>query len=184
MSLCAIKFEEIFPTKWSLFIFLAYMMLFVNQGILVRSSQSADNSYSYNVSSVVLFGELLKLVICLFLYLKENTSLRALFADIRAGWHVCLLYLIPAALYCLYTTSPSSTSPTTTHYPTLSFAARNVITGASTSYLPQETDQTAVALSGDFTLGASSRSWGRNSSPGSSSSSLLGGLIALSVHLC
>ncbi len=32
MSLCAIKFEEIFPTKWSLFIFLAYMMLFVNQG--------------------------------------------------------------------------------------------------------------------------------------------------------
>lgn len=71
-------------------------------GILVKSSQSKDNSYSYNVTSVILCSELLKLVICLFLYIKENASFKQLISEVIAGYRVCLLYLIPAALYCLY----------------------------------------------------------------------------------
>lgn len=184
MSLCAIKFEEIFPTKWSLFIFLAYMMLFVNQGILVRSSQSADNSYSYNVSSVVLFGELLKLVICLFLYLKENTSLRALFADIRAGWHVCLLYLIPAALYCLYNNlafiNLANYDPTSYF---ILLQLRNVITGALYQLIFHKKLTRLQWLSlVILTLGCIVKELGRNSSPGSSSSSSVDSSL-LSVHL-
>lgn len=150
-------------------------------GILVRSSQSADNSYSYNVSSVVLFGELLKLVICLFLYLKENTSLRALFADIRAGWHVCLLYLIPAALYCLYNNlafiNLANYDPTSYF---ILLQLRNVITGALYQLIFHKKLTRLQWLSlVILTLGCIVKELGRNSKPASSSvdSSLL------SVHL-
>lgn len=44
-------------------------MLF--SGILVTASQKSDNKYEYNIVTVVLFTEILKLVISSALYCRE-----------------------------------------------------------------------------------------------------------------
>ena len=99
-------------------------------GILVRLSQSNRNTYSYNISSVVLCGEILKLIISVWIYLKKNFSFTQLFSEFRTGLRVCLLYMIPAFLYCLYNNlsfvNLANYDPTT-YFILLQF--RNVITG-------------------------------------------------------
>jgi solute carrier family 35 (UDP-sugar transporter), member A1/2/3 len=65
-----INFNDLFPTKGASIIFVLYMALFVAQGIFVTASQKADSSYSYNVVTVVLFTEILKLVTSIALYLR------------------------------------------------------------------------------------------------------------------
>jgi solute carrier family 35 (UDP-sugar transporter), member A1/2/3 len=65
-----INFNDLFPTKGAAVIFVLYMTLFVAQGIFVTASQKADSSYSYNVVTVVLFTEVLKLVASVGLYLR------------------------------------------------------------------------------------------------------------------
>uniref|UniRef100_A0A0L8FI23 Uncharacterized protein n=1 Tax=Octopus bimaculoides TaxID=37653 RepID=A0A0L8FI23_OCTBM len=67
-SLCS---AELFPTKCSFVIFLAYMGLFINQGILVTATKTSSNTYAYNTITVVLFTELLKLLAAMLIYLKK-----------------------------------------------------------------------------------------------------------------
>ncbi|XP_042862360.1 UDP-galactose transporter senju-like isoform X2 [Penaeus japonicus] len=95
------QWSQLFPTKCSLFVFLAYMALFINQGIMVTASQRADNSYSYNTVTVVLLSEATKLVVSFLLYLRENSA-SALFAEMSQHMKVLALYMVPALLYCLY----------------------------------------------------------------------------------
>ncbi|KAH9426880.1 hypothetical protein DERP_002981 [Dermatophagoides pteronyssinus] len=97
-------FGQLFPTKWSLVIFIAYICLFVNQGILVKASQNngTNNKYDYNIVSVVIGTEFIKLITCIVLYFKDKPSIWQLFDEIRSGFRIGLLYLIPAFLYCLY----------------------------------------------------------------------------------
>ncbi|XP_037778487.1 UDP-galactose transporter senju-like [Penaeus monodon] len=95
------QWKQLFPTKCSLFVFLAYMALFINQGIMVTASQRADNSYSYNTVTVVLLSEATKLVVSFLLYLRENTA-SELFAEMSKHTRVLALYMVPALLYCLY----------------------------------------------------------------------------------
>ncbi|KAG7162167.1 UDP-galactose transporter senju-like [Homarus americanus] len=95
------RFDKLFPTTCSFIVFLAYMALFINQGIVVTASQRADNSYSYNTVTVVLLTEATKLVASLLIYLKDN-KLSTLFTDIRTNIRVLGLYMVPALLYCLY----------------------------------------------------------------------------------
>ena len=56
-----IENRDLFPTKWGLLIFLAYMSLFISQGLLVTASRMGDNEYPYNTTTVVLLTEIFKL---------------------------------------------------------------------------------------------------------------------------
>ncbi|XP_035717646.1 UDP-galactose transporter senju-like [Vespa mandarinia] len=91
---------ELFPGRWSLVIFLSYMALFINQGIIVTWSQT-NGQYEYNIVAVVLLTEVLKLIVSAILYWKDNKIL-SLFQEIVIHKKVLLLYLIPSFLYCLY----------------------------------------------------------------------------------
>ena len=82
--------KDIFPTKASLFIFVAYMLLFVSQGkrnypiklkiqfhflifsgLLVTASRQGNQTYPYNPTTVVLLTEFIKLVVSATAYVKE-----------------------------------------------------------------------------------------------------------------
>ncbi|KAH0955300.1 hypothetical protein HN011_002650 [Eciton burchellii] len=95
-----INWTELFPGKWSLVIFVSYIALFVNQGILVTWSQRSGR-YEYNIVIVVLMTEVLKLFMSTTLYCKDNHILNLL-QEIKNNKKVLLLYMIPAFLYCLY----------------------------------------------------------------------------------
>lgn len=89
----AINWGELFPTRLSGLIFVAYMSLFVSQGrchfykvqdkesinpspplfagILVTASQDSNSQYSYNTVTLVLLTEVLKLVVSAAIYAKQ-----------------------------------------------------------------------------------------------------------------
>uniref|UniRef100_A0A0K8TN46 Putative udp-sugar transporter protein slc35a5-like isoform x1 n=1 Tax=Tabanus bromius TaxID=304241 RepID=A0A0K8TN46_TABBR len=124
-----INWKELFPTKLSVFIFICYMSLFVNQGILVTASQEKNNSYNYNTVTVVLFTEIVKLIVSVVLYCKDE-SFTSLLKSVKKDAKVLLLYFVPAFLYCLYNNlafTNLSTFDPTTYYLLLQF--RVVITG-------------------------------------------------------
>ncbi|KAG7203793.1 hypothetical protein KM043_013812 [Ampulex compressa] len=124
----AVNFGELFPGRWSLFIFVSYMALFVNQGIIVTWSQ-IDGHYEYNIVTVVLMTEVLKLIVSVLLYCKDN-DVSSLYREVTSNKKVLLLYTIPSFLYCLYNNlafvNLAAFDPTT-YYVLLQF--RVVITG-------------------------------------------------------
>ena len=85
--------KDLFPTKWSLFIFIAYMSLFVSQGtvswqspvkgllrsmniwsfpgLLVTASRNGLKTYPYNPTTLVLLTEISKLLLSSSVYIKE-----------------------------------------------------------------------------------------------------------------
>ena len=63
--------KDLFPTKWSLIIFVTYMALFTSQGILVTASRLGDNTYPYNTTTVVLLTEITKLVFASIAYISR-----------------------------------------------------------------------------------------------------------------
>ncbi|XP_015601185.1 UDP-galactose transporter senju [Cephus cinctus] len=95
-----LNWNELFPGRWSAVIFISYMALFVNQGIIVTWSQN-DKKYEYNTITVVLMTEVLKLIVSIIFYCRENTILQ-LFKEIQKYKDVLILYMVPAFLYCLY----------------------------------------------------------------------------------
>ena len=120
----------LFPSQRSLVVFVTYMALFINQGILVTASKSSDNSYHYNTVTVVLLTEVLKLLTAALAYLKGGNSVSQLVREFVTHKKVLALYFIPAALYCLYNNlafvNLSNYDPTT-YYLLLQF--RVVVTG-------------------------------------------------------
>ncbi len=74
-------FHELFPTKVSFFIFISYMGLFINQGLLVTATKNKDNTYNYNPITVVLMTEALKLIMACSIYLK-SFSLSQMYQDV------------------------------------------------------------------------------------------------------
>jgi lipopolysaccharide export LptBFGC system permease protein LptF len=62
--------REVFPTNMTAYIFVGYIMLFVNMGLLVTASKSGS-SYAYNPVTVVFLTEMVKLLASIFLYLRE-----------------------------------------------------------------------------------------------------------------
>ncbi|KAJ8982100.1 hypothetical protein NQ317_010958 [Molorchus minor] len=97
--------------------------------ILVTASQKLNNGYDYNIVTVVLLTEVLKLVISSLLYCREHKP-KDLIIDIVKDRKVLVLYFVPAFLYCLYNNlafiNLSSFDPTT-YYLLLQF--RVVVTG-------------------------------------------------------
>uniref|UniRef100_T1GRT0 Uncharacterized protein n=1 Tax=Megaselia scalaris TaxID=36166 RepID=T1GRT0_MEGSC len=96
-----IVWREIFPSKFSVIIFILYMALFVNQGILVTFSQNKSNNYEFSTVAVVLLTEVTKLLVSCVLYCKDNT-VKSLFSNVQKDFNVLLLYFVPSFLYCLY----------------------------------------------------------------------------------
>ena len=105
-------------------------MYFFSLGILVHASKSGGKNYSYNVTSVVLCSELLKLLICSVWYAKKKSSFRAVITDSLTHRTVAVRYLITAFLYCLYNNlsfvNLANYDPTTYF---ILLQLRNVITG-------------------------------------------------------
>lgn len=94
-------FNELFPTKMSFFIFISYMGLFINQGLLVTATKNKDNKFDYNPITVVLMTETLKLIMACGIYLKSFTLVQ-MFYEVSRNKHILLKYFIPSFLYCLY----------------------------------------------------------------------------------
>ncbi|KAK3748725.1 hypothetical protein QZH41_015671 [Actinostola sp. cb2023] len=93
--------KNLFPTKIHLVIFVGYMTLFINQGILITASKNSNNNYAYNPTTVVLFTEMVKLLVACILQLRES-GVREFLSLVKEHVKVLILYLIPAFLYCLY----------------------------------------------------------------------------------
>lgn len=93
--------KNLFPTKLHAVIFVGYMALFINQGILVTATKDKDNKYPYNPTTLVLLSEVLKLCTAAVLYVKDD-GLTAMLSNSVKYAKVLALYLVPAFLYCLY----------------------------------------------------------------------------------
>lgn len=94
--------KSLFPTKSSFVIFISYISLFVSQGLLVTAVQKSQIN-GFNAIVVVLLTELVKLLICLALYLmKSHGSVTVLLNDVHKNRRLLLFYLVPSFLYCLY----------------------------------------------------------------------------------
>ncbi|XP_011315540.1 CMP-sialic acid transporter 1-like [Fopius arisanus] len=123
-----VSWGELFPGRWSAVIFISYMGLFINQGIFVTLSQSKGD-YKYNIVTVVLMTEVLKLIVSMILYCWNN-DISSLFLEIIKHRQVFMLYMVPSFLYCLYNNlafiNLAAFDPTT-YYLLLQF--RVVITG-------------------------------------------------------
>lgn len=78
------QFDELFPSKISFFIFIAYMALFINQGLLVTASKNSKNTFNYNPITVVLLTELLKMIVSSCVYLK-SFSIQQMFQETIAN---------------------------------------------------------------------------------------------------
>lgn len=92
---------ELFPTKLSAAIFVAYIGFFTNHGILVTATKNRNNKYDYNITTVVMLTECLKLVVSTLMYLKDH-SFSTLIKEVVKNRKVLLLYFVPALLYCFY----------------------------------------------------------------------------------
>ena len=61
----------LFPSGATGVIFMAYMALFVNQGLLVTASRRGSDSYPYNPTLVVLITEIFKLTLVTIIYVSK-----------------------------------------------------------------------------------------------------------------
>ncbi|CAG0904542.1 unnamed protein product [Cyprideis torosa] len=101
LDFTAICSKDLFPSKVSVLVFVLYMGLFINQGILVTASRRGGDSYSYSTTTVVLLTEVVKLVASLLLYFSTSSQ-RSLVRDIVLHYKLFIHYLVPAALYSVY----------------------------------------------------------------------------------
>lgn len=93
---------SLFPTRTSCLIFCSYISLFVSQGLLTTAINNSQIT-GFTTSIVVLLTELLKLIICIAVYLiQSNGNFKDLLNDIVHNKRLSILYLIPALLYCMY----------------------------------------------------------------------------------
>ena len=73
--LTMLHLNEIFPSISSVIIFVTYMIVCLQQALLVTASKSEDKTYPYNPATVVLFTECVKLVLALVFYANRYVFL-------------------------------------------------------------------------------------------------------------
>lgn len=96
-----IKYRELFPNTLSAIVFVVYITLFVNHGLLTHATQNSQTgSYDYDPTVIVLLTEILKLVISSVIILKDKTMKDAV-EQLLQNTGVLALYLIPSGLYTL-----------------------------------------------------------------------------------
>lgn len=94
--------DKLFPTKSSFVVFVSYISLFVNGGLLTKAVQKSE-IYGFNAIVVVLMTEFVKLLICVAIYLSTSRgTIYDLMNDLKANRKLLMKYLVPAFLYCLY----------------------------------------------------------------------------------
>jgi len=129
-SLFCVGDNRLFPSVFTLAIFLMYMALFIAQGILIKATNQNQGQYAYNVTTVVLLTECCKLVAALFLFFKDGAKISDFVGYWRQHSKMILYYMIPAGLYAVYNNltflSLSQFDPTT-YFVLLQF--RVVVTG-------------------------------------------------------
>lgn len=81
-------------------LFVIYIALWTNQGILVHLSVKWE--LKYNVTSAVFLQDLAKLLITLVLFRCQEGDAEQLAAALRKNKQLLVLYLVPASLYALY----------------------------------------------------------------------------------
>ena len=63
--------QEIFPSVSSVVIFFTYMVVCLQQAILVTASRTEDRTYPYNPAAVVLLTEILKFIVAVAFYINR-----------------------------------------------------------------------------------------------------------------
>ena len=63
--------EEIFPSVSSVVIFFTYMVVCLQQALLVTASRTEDRMYPYNPAAVVLLTEILKFIVAAAFYINR-----------------------------------------------------------------------------------------------------------------
>ena len=81
-------------------LFVLYICLWTNQGILVHLSVKWE--LKYNVTSAVFFQDFCKLLITLCLYKLQEGDLHKLIDTVKKNQQLFVLYFVPASLYALY----------------------------------------------------------------------------------
>lgn len=94
--------EQIFPTRLTALVFVGYMALFINLGLLVTASKNEKGELSYNPVTVIFITETLKLLASTTIYLREGNTFESLLNTASANKKLWLLYFGPASLYALY----------------------------------------------------------------------------------
>lgn len=90
------------PDLQASFIFFGYITLFVSSTLLITSVQK-QNILQINQILVVLLSELLKLAICVIVYLSRvGGSVYKLINELNKNRKLFILYMVPAFLYSLY----------------------------------------------------------------------------------
>ena len=96
-----VKYRELFPNTISVIVFLVYITLFVNHGLLTHATQnSKTGSYDYDPTIIVLLTETLKLIICSLLIIKDK-NIKEAANQLLQNTALLALYLIPSGLYTL-----------------------------------------------------------------------------------
>lgn len=104
-------FHKMFPDFKCLFIFVSYIALFCAHGLLVTATQNKatgegeqpimTTTYDYNPATVVLLGELCKLLVSLGLSLAEHSPSDVI-DMLSRNMSLAFKYIVPAILYCIY----------------------------------------------------------------------------------
>ena len=95
-----IRYKKLFPEFHCAVIFLFYVGFFLIHTLLVTSTQK-DHKYEYNVATVVLFGEVAKLLASVCIHSGKD-SFMDLVHQMKSGKNLLFYYLVPAVLYCIY----------------------------------------------------------------------------------
>ncbi|XP_040575944.1 UDP-galactose transporter senju [Lepeophtheirus salmonis] len=101
MSSSFLNLEKLFPTKWSGVIFIAYMSLFINQGLLITYSRQGGSTYPYNPTIIILVSEIIKLIISLFIQIASNGP-KILTKNITKNRVLLAYYFLPSFQYAIY----------------------------------------------------------------------------------
>ena len=96
-----VKWKELFPTTTSIIVYIIYISLFVNMGLITKAAQKSDPNFSY--SSIVLVIEFCKLTVAFLIKLKDcNFDIVQVKNLITNNYRFLCLYCIPAGLYVVY----------------------------------------------------------------------------------
>jgi len=96
-----IKWDVMFPTKMSFIVWIIYMVLIINYGLITQWTKNDKGEYDYDPAVMMIIIEGAKLVISAGVTIYNNGLLGSLKIVVEQR-KVLLLYTIPAGLYAIY----------------------------------------------------------------------------------
>merc|ERR1711881_825404 len=92
-----VKWAELFPTRISYVVFIVYVVLFCNLGLLTHATKNTSGEYDYDPAVVVLLTEATKLSISMVIILRTD-SLGEMIGICTKNLQMFLLYMVPSGL--------------------------------------------------------------------------------------